>query len=139
MLEDMNLLHFQTLRNGLKLNAAPAAARVREVIETGLREELAAAGLFDEIEVGTSDDPDRLVLGLCTFRADVPDEEAAAAVERAWSALAFHHWSAHTFLTDDGHVELQAATLDRPGGRYVSVHLVAQRAALPALELVPAA
>jgi len=139
MLEDMNLVHFQTLRNGLKMNAAPAAATVREVVETGLREELAASGLFDEIEVGTSDDPDRLVLGLCTFRAGVPDEAAAAAVERAWSALVFHHWSAHTVLTDDGHVELEAATLNRPGGRYVSVHLVAQRVAAPALALVPAA
>lgn len=145
MLLDMNLVAFQTLRNGLQMNAAPVTSQVRKLLETGLREELIASGLFEEIEVECSDDRDRLVLGLCVFRSDVSDEEAALAIERAWSALAFHHWSAHAFLSGDGHVELQAATLDRPGGRYASVHLVAQRSVapvadrVPALQLVPAA
>lgn len=139
MLVGMRLVAFQMLRSGLQMNAAPVTSQVREVVETGLLEELDATGLFEEIEVGSSDDPSRLVLALCTFRADVSEAEAERAIERAWTALAFHHWSAHAFLTEDGHVELQAATLDRPGGRFVSVHLVAQRAAAPVLQLVPAA
>lgn len=125
----MKLGAFQTLRSGLQLNAVPVTSQVRALLETGLREELTAAGLFEAVEIEGSDDPDRLVLGLCVFRSEVSEEEAMVAVERAWTALAFHHWSAHTFLTDEGHVELQAATLDRPGGRFASVHLVAQRAA----------
>lgn len=133
----MNLAEFQKLRNGLQMNAAPVTSQVRAVLEVGLQEELAASGLFENIEVGSSDDPDRLVIALCVFRAEISDAEVALAVERAWSALAFHHWSAHTFISDDGHVELQAACLDRPGGRFVSVHLVAQRAAVPAQPATP--
>jgi hypothetical protein len=125
----MKLGAFQTLRSGLQMNAVPVTSQVRALLETGLREELTASGLFEEVEVEGSDDPDRLVLGLCVFRGEVSEEEVMVAVERAWTALAFHHWSAHAFLTDEGHVELQAATLDRPGGRFASVHLVALRAA----------
>lgn len=127
----MNLAAFQSLRSGLQAHAVPATSQMRNVLELGLREELMASCLFDEVEVGSSDDEDRLVLALATYRADVGDAEATAAIERAWSALAFHHWRSQAFLTDDGHVELQAATLDRPGGRYLTVHLVAQRAAAP--------
>lgn len=125
----MKIGAFQTLRSGLQLNAVPVTSQVRAVLETGLREELTASGIFEEVEIEGSDDPDRLVLGLCVFRSEVSEEEVMLAVERAWTALAFHHWSAHAFLTDDGHVELQAATLDRPAGRFASVHLVALRAA----------
>jgi hypothetical protein len=125
----MNLAAFQILRNGLKMNAAPATAQARKVFEDGLREEMLATGLFEDVEVGSSDDADRNVIALCTYRADVDDDATVLAIQMAWAGLAFHHWEAHAFLTADGHVEFQAATLDRPAGRYVSVHLVAQRAA----------
>lgn len=124
----MNLVAFQSLRSGLQRNAAPATTQVRKVVEAGLREELLASGLFDDVEVGSCEDGERLLVALCTYRADVDDEVAAHGIERAWAALAFHHWAAHAFLTEDGHVEMQAATLDRPAGRYLTVHLVAQRA-----------
>jgi hypothetical protein len=127
----MNIAAFQSLRNGLRLNAAPATTQVRRIVERGLREELLDSGFFEEVEVGGSDDPDRLVLALGAFRAEVDDETVALAVERAWGALAFDHWQAYSLLTEDGHVELQAATLDRPAGRFVTVHLVAQRAVDP--------
>jgi hypothetical protein len=131
----MNIAAFQSLRNGLQINAAPATTQVRKVIERGLREELLASGVFEDVEVGGSPDPDRLVLALGTFREDVDDETATRAVEQAWAALAFDHWQAHAFLAGDGHVELQAATLDRPAGRFVTVHLVAQRALDPVLPM----
>jgi hypothetical protein len=127
----MNLLAFQSLRSGLQRNAGPATSQVRKVVECGLREELLASGVFDDVEVGSSDDTDRLLVALCTFPAHVDDLTAAVAVETAWSALAFPYWQAHSFLTENGHVELQAASLDRPGGRYVTVHLVAQRTGAP--------
>ena len=127
----MNLVAFQSLRNGLRMNAAPATSQVRRVLEVGLHAELLTSGVFDVVEVGGSDDADRLVLGLCTYSAGISEDEARWAIERAWSALAFHHWQAHAFLTDEGHVELQAATLDRPGGRYLTLHLVVERSAVP--------
>lgn len=127
----MNLVAFQGLRSGLKMNAAPATSQVRRVVEVGLRSELLASGLFEVVEVGSSDDVDRLVMALCTYNAGVTEDEARWAIERAWAGVAFHHWQSHTFLTAEGHVELQAATLDRPAGRFVTLHLVAQPAATP--------
>lgn len=141
----MKLVDFQTLRNGLRMNAAPATSQVRNVFETGLREELLATGLFEDVEVGASADLERLVIALGTYRPGVSDERVEAAIASAWAGLAFHHWQSHAFLSEDGHVEFQAATLDRPGGRYVTVHLVAQRSVVPdvantpdATELAPA-
>lgn len=131
----MNLRQFQILRSGLQRNAAPVTSQVRKVLETGIREELLAGGVFEDVEVGSSDDPDRLVLALCAFRGEVSEEEAARALEHVWAAVAFHHWSAHAFLTQEGHVELQAASLDRPAGHFVSVHVVAQRVDSPAAGL----
>lgn len=125
----MNLAAFQNLRRGLQMNAAPATSRVRSVVEDALRQELLASGLFADLEVGSTGVEDHLLVVLGSFRADVDDARVAAAVERAWAAVAFHHWQAHAFLTADGHVELQAATLDRPGGRYLTLHLVVERVA----------
>lgn len=127
----MNLAAFQNLRRGLQMNAAPATSRVRSVFEDGLRQELLASDLFADLEVGSTDAEDHLLVVLGSFRADVDDARVTAAVEAAWGAVAFHHWQAHAFLTADGHVELQAATLDRPGGRYLTLHLVVERAAVP--------
>lgn len=125
----MNLAAFQNLRRGLQMNAVPATSRIRSVVEDGLRQELLASGLFADLEVGSTDAEDHLLVVLGSFRADVPDARVISAVEQAWAAVAFHHWQAHAFLTADGHVELQAATLDRPSGRYVTLHLVLERAA----------
>ncbi len=127
----MNLSAFQSLRSGLQLNAGPATSQVRNVFETALREELLASGAFVDLEVGSTDVADHLLVALGTSRHGIAQDDIVRAVERAWAACAFHYWQAHAFLTAEGHVELQAATLDRPGGRYVTVHLVAQEAAAP--------
>jgi len=127
----MNLAAFQTLRRGLQLNAIPVTSQVRSVFEDALRQELLATGVFTDLEVGSTDVDDHLVVALGTFRADATEAEVANAVQYAWASVAFHHWQAHAFLTDEGHVELQAATLDRPAGRYLTFHLVTERAAAP--------
>jgi hypothetical protein len=127
----MNLVAFQSLRRGLQLNAAPATSQVRAVCEAALRAELLATGVFTDLEVGSTSAADHLLVVLGGFRADVSEDEVARAVQYAWSAVAFHHWQSHAFLTEDGHVEMQAATLDRPGGRYLTLHLVVERSAAP--------
>jgi hypothetical protein len=138
MLFGMNLADFRTARTGLRVDASVAGSVVRSVFEDGLRSELLASGLFQEVEVGTDADADRLVLGLATFDTAVDMLDVAAALETIWSRLAFGHWQAHAFLTAEGHVELQAATLDRPGGRFVTAHVVAHRAVSASGAEVPA-
>lgn len=130
----MNLVDFQSLRNGLQLNGVPATSQVRRTFEVGLREELMATGAFTSVEVGSTDEEDHLLVVLATHAPGLSEHEVSLAVEWAWGAVAFHHWQANGLLTEDGHVEFQAATLDRPAGRYVTLHLVSQRAA----ESVPA-
>lgn len=134
----MNLAAFQGLRRGLQINAAPATSQVRSVFEDALRQELLASGVFTELEVGSTDAADHLLVALGSFSADADEEQVSAAVRSAWAAVAFHHWQAHAILTEDGHVELQAATLDRPAGRYLTLHLVVQRTEVP-VPLAPSA
>jgi hypothetical protein len=136
MLICMNLVDFQSLRNGLQINAVPATAQVRGTFEVALREELLATGAFTDVEVGTTDEKDHLLVVLANHAAGLTEHEVSLAVEWAWSAVAFHHWQANGLLVEDGHVEFQAATLDRPGGRYLTLHLVSQRAEVA--EPVPA-
>src|SRR5512144_25569 len=135
----MRLSDFQKLRTGLHANAAPVLPGVKQAFLSGLTKALLATGVFEGVEVGSSDEPDRLLLALCTFREEVPDDEVVRAVEEAWLTVAFRHWSAHAFLTEDGHVELQAASLNRPGGYFVSAHVVAQRVVAPAAQLIETA
>ena len=127
----MNLSAFQSLRSGLQLNAGPATSQVRNVFEAALHEELLASGAFVDLEVGSTDVADHLLVALGTFRHGIAQGDIVRAVERAWAACSFHYWQAHSFLTAEGHVELQAATLDRPGGRYMTLHLVVREAVAP--------
>lgn len=128
MLNGMNLVDFQNLRNGLQINAVPATSQVRRTFEVALREELLATGAFTSLEVGSTDEADHLLVVLATHAPGLTEAEVALAVEWAWGSVAFHHWQANGLLTEDGHVEFQAATLDRPAGRYVTLHLVSQAA-----------
>lgn len=127
----MNLADFQGIRRGLQINAVPVTSQARSVFEDALRQELLASGVFTDLEVGSTGEEEHLLVALGGYRADVRDDEVAGVVQRAWTEIAFDHWQAHAFLSDEGHVELQAATLDRPGGRYLTLHLVVQRTTAP--------
>jgi hypothetical protein len=129
----MQLGHFQTLRSGVQRNASPVQERALVAMERILRDLLSHDGVFDRVEVGHTDDPDQLLVGLCQFRPDVPDADVIAVVERLWeTGLRFPFWEAHTTLAGDGFVELEGATRESVVGRYLTVHLVAQRASVPA-------
>ena len=77
-------------------------------------------------------DQDRLLVALCSYRGDLTEDEVAWTLEDLWADLGHSHWSAHSFLTDRGHVELQAGSLSGVAGSYLTVHLVAQAQELPA-------
>lgn len=128
----MQLRHYYTIRRALQ-DSAPAADRQTLVdIETDLRAAMLATGLFHSVEVGHTDDVDRLVIAMCAFAPEVDPSEAAVALARLWmKQIAYGFWRAETMRVDKGHVELQGATRMSVGGHFATVHLIAQEAPAP--------
>lgn len=129
----MNLLQFHRLRTGIQENASPGSSTDLATVEGSLRYLLMTSGLFDEVEVERTDDPDRLVIALCTFRPQVTDTDIAREIEQVWAErVSYPFWEAHALHIESGHIELEAASRPSPVGGYVTVHLVAQQAKIPA-------
>lgn len=139
MLVDMKLVDFHSLRNGLQANGVPASPGTRAGMGAALHDALLATGAFSSVEVGSTEEANNLLVVLADYLPGVTEDDVAAAVDRAWGKVAFHHWRASGQLVEDGHVEVLAATLDRPAGAYVTLHLVARRGEAPASHGVPAA
>lgn len=128
----MDLLNFHRMREGIQVNASPGAGPALEQLERTLREVLMSSGVFEEVEVEHTDDPDRLVIALCQYRPFYTERDVAERLEWLWAdRVRYAFWEAHTVLTDDDLVEFEAASRIGPGGHYVTVHLVAQRAGIP--------
>lgn len=129
----MNLMQFHRLRTAIQGNAAPGSARDLATVEGSLRSLLMSSGLFVDVEVERTDDPDQLVIALCTFDPHVSEAAVAGQLERLWAdRVSFPFWEAHALLVEDEHVELEAVSRPSPVGGYVTVHLVAQKARIPA-------
>jgi hypothetical protein len=129
----MDLLNFHRLRTAIQVNASPGIGADLEVVEVNLREVLMASGVFEEVEVEHTDDPDQLVIALCQFRPFYTEQDVAVRLEEIWSdRVRYPFWEAHAVRTHDDHVEFEAASRIGPLGHYVTVHLVAQRAGIPA-------
>lgn len=128
----MRSIEYSKLRTGVQLSARPGSAADLRAAAAELRQGLMDTGLFADVEVEPTDDPDHLVVAMCTFHPALTEEEAAMRLEDVWnSRLRYGYWAAHTMLVVRGQVELQAATLGNVGGPYVTLHVVAQRAAIP--------
>lgn len=128
----MRLVHFHTLRSGVQTNASPATGRELVALEGILRDTLEASRLFDTVEVGHTDDPDQLVVGLCAYRAHLDEDMIASSLERLWDEQVRHpFWEAHSTYVEDGYVEMETATRLGASGPYVTFHLVAQRSPVP--------
>ena len=98
-----------------------------------LRDHLLLCGLFDSVEVEATDDPDRYVAALCRIRPAHTEQDVAARLEALWRHRISHSfWEANAFVVEPGHVEFEAATRESVDGCYVTVHLVAQKAVIPA-------
>lgn len=129
----MQLMHFQTLRSGVQANAAPARGPALVAMANLLRDALTGSGLFDSVEVEHTDDRDQLVVALCAYRPNLTEDQVALTVEHLWDGTVRHpFWEVHATRVDDGHVEFEAASRESQFGRYVTVHLVAQRSPVPA-------
>lgn len=128
----MNLSQFHRRRAAIQDNVAPGRGEDLLVVEEALREVLMDSGLFLEVEVGHTDDPDRFVIALCQFDPFFSEADITARLEDFWTHRVRHpFWEAHAFLAEADHVELRAATRIGPDGRYVTVHLVAKRGPIP--------
>lgn len=129
----MRITEYSKLRSGVQMNARPGTPADIRSTALQLQAALMSTGLFSEVEVDRTDNVDHLVVAMCTFDPDLPPRQAAMRLEDVWNGrLRYGFWAVHSTLVDDDQVELQGATLSSLGGRYVTVHVVAQRAHIPA-------
>jgi hypothetical protein len=129
----MQMTHFHKLRSGLQVNAPPAAPGVLADRAAFLHRLLEGLELFSTVEVEHTDDPDRLLVGLCTYPQSLAEEKVEAGLERLWvDWLSYPFWEVHCTYVEQGHVELEAASRESVLGHYVTVHLLCQEAAVPA-------
>jgi len=129
----VELVRYHKLRSAVQTNASPGTAEELGEARDAVRRTLQAAGVFQSVEVESTDDIDELVVAACTYRPDAGEAEVAQRLEQAWDDRMRHRfWEAHTTLVDPDQVELEGATRTRTAGRYVTVHIVAQRASVPA-------
>jgi hypothetical protein len=129
----MNLTQFHRMRKAVQVNAAPGSTGDLATVERSLRSMLMSSGLFVDVEVEHTDDPDQLVIALCTFDPHVAEADVAGQLERMWAdRVSYPFWEAHALLVEPDHVELEAASRPSALGGYVTVHLVAQKAYIPA-------
>lgn len=129
----MELTHYKKLRTAVQSNSSPAAGDQITQLEDNLRDSLMATGFFEEVEVDHTDNIDGMVIAMCKFPAQMSEAQVAARLEQAWEdRLRFQFWEAHTTLVDDDQVELQGATRTGVNGHFVTLHVVAQKAPIPA-------
>ena len=121
------------MRTAVQDNAFPAKEGELAPVEQSLRDLLMASGVFEEVEVEHTDDPDQLVIALCKFLPYFTERDVARHLERIWAdRVSYPFWEAHAVHVEDEHVEFEAASRHSSGGHYVTVHLVAQKAKIPA-------
>lgn len=128
----MELMDYRKLRTGLQINAAPAGPAAVRPMARRLQESLQGTGLFSDVEVDATENVDAMVIGMCTFPAEMQVGRLAHWLEQLWQQqLRYGFWEVHTLLVDDDQVEFLGATRSGLNGHYVTMHLIAQRAFIP--------
>jgi hypothetical protein len=129
----LELTAYHKLRTAVQMNAAPGRAPDLEPVSERLRRSLMATGLFEDVEVGQTDDVDHLIIAMCTFPAELTEHVAAAQLEQLWQdRLRYEFWEAHATMVTRNQVELQGATRSSVTGHYLTLHVVAQKSPIPA-------
>jgi hypothetical protein len=129
----MELTLYKKYRTAVQSNASPASTPQILEVEDNLRSMLMSNGFFEDVEVDHTDDVDELVIAMCRFPSQMSHVQIAQRLEQAWQdRLRFEFWEAHATLVDNDQVEFQGATRSGTGGTYVTVHIVAQKADVPA-------
>ncbi len=128
----MDMASFHKLRLAVQENANPADQRHVIALQATLQKALTASRLFAEVELGRTDDVDRMIIGVCRCADDVVPWEAGVGVERLWGVAALETpWQIHHVSSNDSYMEFEAAVTTDVNGRYITVNLVAQPARVP--------
>lgn len=128
----MDLMQFHRMRTAVQDNAFPGRESDLRTVAAQLQNMLMSSGIFEEVEVEPTDNPDELVIALCKFMPFFTEQDIAHHLERIWGdRVSYPFWEAHAFHVENDHVEFEAATRHSSSGHYVTVHLVAQRAQIP--------
>ena len=123
----MDSTSFHKLRLAVQENANPADSALATHLRNSLQDALIASRLFGEVELGHTDDPDQLVIGVCRCAEGVLPWEAGMGLERLWQTVATDvPWEAHTVSCTDSLMDFEAAVTVDDKGRYITVHVVAE-------------
>lgn len=135
----MDLMQFHKMRTAVQGTADAGSGTELASMETNLRDLLMASGIFEDVEVEHTDDPNQLVIAMCRFAPEYSEGDIAAHLEALWDdRVRYPYWEAHTLVVDEAHVEFEAATRNSNIGPYVTMHLLAQKAHIPAQRVPPA-
>ena len=135
----MQLTRFHRVRHGLADNAGPASDEALDLMTGVLDTQLRAQPWLTDIEVERTDDPDRLIVGMCRFLPGTREQQVVDLLTAIWEdRVRYRFWSAHSFIVARGHVELEAATRVSPVGPYATVHLLALGPVIPSQRRAPA-
>lgn len=134
----MQLTRFHRVRQGLTDNAGPASDEALDLMAGVLDAHLRAHPLLTGVEVERTDDPDRLIVGMCRFFPGAGEQQVVDLLTAIWEdRVRYRFWAAHTFIVARGHVELEAATRVGPVGPYATVHLLAVCPVIPGQRRAP--
>jgi hypothetical protein len=129
----MELIAYHKMRTAMQLNAPPAPSRDLRDVKARLSKSLKKTRLFEDVEVDHTENVNNLVIAMCTFPAELSEAQVAYRLEMLWEDhLRAGFWEAHAILVDDDQVELQGATRGSSRDPYVTVHILAQKAPIPA-------
>ena len=83
--------------------------------------------MFAQVTVERVEDPERLLVAGVKYRPGTPVTKTSSYLEAIWiSELRLPGLDAFSFITDDGHVELEAFTGDKASGYFLTLHLLAE-------------
>jgi len=128
----MALTRFHQLRTAVQVDAHPGSDWEVATKERDLRDLLMASGLFENVEVEHTDNPDQLVVALCRYVPGQSEADVAREIERLWNdRVRYPYWEAHSLIVDKEFIEFEAATRNSDTGHYVTLHMVAEAARIP--------
>ncbi len=134
----MQLGEYHKIRTGVQRNAHRADVAALTAVQGRLELALQRTGLFHSVEIGHTQDIDRLLIAMVGFDPSHEAHRISGALQRLWlDKVGYEFWSAHHVLADRGHVELQAASREGAGGHYVTLHVIAQASTAPAAVPAP--
>ena len=126
----MDLASFHKLRTAVQENAHQADDAHAAAMQGTLEDLLRGSRLFSDVELGRTDDPDQLLIGVFRCAERILPWEAGMGVERLWrAASAGANWEAHHVGCTESLMEFEGAVTLDESGHYLTFHLVAEPSA----------